>query len=327
MPRKRLSSNILVRRKRFRKRLLLGFVLGSVLFAVFVYVLLPGFTVGWILERGTFRKKVDSKPAAWGLEHEPVTFRAADGTLLSGWWIDREVGKSPPERAGTVALTHGIYENRDQVLDRARFLVRDGFAVLVFDLRGHGESGEAALTGGVKEALDFSAAADWLKETGRLKRPLIYFGLSLGAMAALRAGISGEADLVIAESPLPGVGEYLAERSPALFFVGLPGFLEACLARYEARTGIRLTREDLDLRKTVERLEAPVLILAASGDDLVEPEDLREMFEAVGSRKKRLFFLPVEGHRGVYQDYPMLYERAVREFLRDVRHPPQEEKK
>lgn len=74
----------------------------------------------------------------WVSRSTLYTFRARDGTRLAarGW----EVGRGEPER-GAVLIIHGFGEHTARYPHVARCLVRHGFRVVGFDLRGHGHSG------------------------------------------------------------------------------------------------------------------------------------------------------------------------------------------
>src|SRR2546425_7689177 len=81
--------------------------------------------------------------------HEDVSFGSRDGTPLKGWWF----AVTGADRAAV--LVHGRGRNRINSTfhpDRiARMLLAHGYAVLLFDLRGHGESGGAGCTPAVEE--------------------------------------------------------------------------------------------------------------------------------------------------------------------------------
>jgi Serine aminopeptidase, S33 len=63
----------------------------------------------------------------------PVTMSTSSGLRLHGWYV-------PSRNGAAVAVMHGTGTNRLGVADHARLLARNGYAVLIFDLHGHGES-------------------------------------------------------------------------------------------------------------------------------------------------------------------------------------------
>ncbi|HEY5040150.1 MAG TPA: alpha/beta fold hydrolase, partial [bacterium] len=155
-------------------------VISAVLLAgglYFIYVYVPSKVALGILAKTSVHKSLTRTPMESGLAYQDVTFPTKDGITLSGWWIPA-LGKK--KAFGTVLLSHGFTKNREQVLDRAEFLVKSGYQVLLFDHRGHGLSGNSPISGGVLESRDYPAAVQFLKGKGRLQRPVVFFGFSLG---------------------------------------------------------------------------------------------------------------------------------------------------
>src|SRR5438445_4849680 len=90
--------------------------------------------------------------------HEDVSFESRDGTLLRGWWF----AVTGADRAAV--LVHGRGRNRINSTfhpDRiARMLLAHGYAVLLFDLRAHGDSGGTRYTLRIEEPPGGRAASD-----------------------------------------------------------------------------------------------------------------------------------------------------------------------
>jgi alpha-beta hydrolase superfamily lysophospholipase len=245
-----------------------------------------------------------------------VEFTTSEGITLKGWWIPASIHPA----LGTVILTHGLFHNRDQVLTRAVFLQEAGYQVLTFDLRGHGESGPSPLSGGFLESGDFLAASAFLTQKHWVQKPLVFFGFSLGAICALRAGAVQAVDAVISDSPLPNVKSYVSRRTLGAPFSRLPGFLTQCLQAYNSATGLRLEEKDLDLAPVVSQIQSvPVLIFSGEKDDLAISGEVQKLFDQCPSPHRRLVYIPDAGHEQTYSQFPVIYEKAVLDFLKDVR--------
>jgi len=259
-------------------------------------------------------------PSDEHLAYEAVRIPADGDVVLAGWWLP-SAGSSGQPAKGTILLSHGIHRNRDQVLARAAFLARAGWRVLLFDLRGHGESSAAALSGGVNEEKDYVAAFQYLKKTGKDKKPVVLYGVSLSAMAAMRAAAHGRiGEGVIADSPLPNVKNYVSLRTTGGRFLKLPGFLGVLLEVYNKKTGLFLTEKDLDLTFVARELKTPVLYLSGEKDDLVSPGEMGKLFQATRTANRRLIYIPEAKHDQTYEKYPIVYERAVLQFLDNVKN-------
>ena len=312
-----------------KKKLLLKIFLG-VLTAIFltglyfIYGILPGKVAESIAARAKIHKPLTFDPGKFGLSFKSVA-TVSDGVTLSGWWLPAAQNK---KTRGTVLLTHGAFKNREQVFSRALFLVKSGYQVLLFDQRGCGASGECPLSGGLFESKDFSAWAEFLKDTHRLKKPLVDFGFSMGAMGALRDSVvDKDVDGVISDSPLANIKSYVSRRTLGGKFSAFPGFLNRCLKAYDLLSGLSLTEGDMDMVPVVQSFrDIPVIYFTGEGDDLARSEEVRLLFSKTASRHRRLVYIPEAGHEETYDKYPMVYQRAVLEFFGDLSNNNQKTK-
>src|SRR5271170_2774714 len=94
---------------------------------IFIYGVLPGQVAKTIIGKAQQHKPLTKTPKDDGYDYKDVIFTADGGVTLSGWWMP-PVGKKKP--FGTVLLSHGFTKNREQVLNRAEFLVQTGYQVL-----------------------------------------------------------------------------------------------------------------------------------------------------------------------------------------------------
>lgn len=282
----------------------------------FIYGILPGKVAQTIMAKAMVHKPLAKTPKDDGYNYKDVSFTADGGVTLSGWWMP-PVGKKKP--VGTVILSHGFTKNREQVLDRAEFLVQTGYQVLLFDHRGHGMSGPSPVSGGLLESKDYLAAIQYTEKQRTFRKPLVLFGFSLGAMSALRAAVEvPETAAVIADSPLANVKGYVSRRTIGRYFTRLPFFLSRCLSEYDRLTGLSLTEKDMDLIPVVQQLKVPVLYLTGEKDDLAWSEDVRRLFAATQSSQRRLVYIQSAGHEQTYSEDPLTYTRMVLNFLRDM---------
>src|SRR5258706_5878112 len=105
-------------------------------------------------------------PATHGVVYQDVRLPARGGDVrLAGW----DMPHAGAQRA--VVLVHGASVNRwiefgGGFLHLGVELQRRGFAVLMIDLRAHGESEGERVSFGVAERRDIMGAVDWLKAQG-----------------------------------------------------------------------------------------------------------------------------------------------------------------
>ncbi|HWV38889.1 MAG TPA: alpha/beta fold hydrolase [Vulgatibacter sp.] len=232
---------------------------------------------------------------------EDARFRTSDGLQLFGWFV-------PPRLGKTVLLAHGLGQGRLGLLPEARYLVRAGYGVLLFDLRGHGESEGSTVTMGEKEQLDIEAAADWLRRRPEVDRERLgAIGFSIGANALAHAAARDRGlRAVVLLSPGTSLRENLELDFPSH---GLPSWLGALLPYY-------LRGIDLDAVRPVDVLGAiaprRVLLIAGSEDEGQWMIPLLEQALPPGSRT---WLVPGAGHGGFDQAAPDEYEKILVGFL------------
>ncbi len=111
-----------------------------------------------------------------------------DGIQLSAWYVPAETFASGP----AVVLVHGLdsCKQEGQMLLAAGMLHRAGIAVLLIDLRNHGDSTvvNGRYAGGTREYRDALGGWDWLvAQRGYAPERVGLYGQSLGAATALIA--------------------------------------------------------------------------------------------------------------------------------------------
>lgn len=117
---------------------------------------------------------------------EDVHFLTSDGVKIAGWFLPSKLNKK------AIILVHGMNSSRTAEFggrfpEFAAGLNREGFTVLMIDLRGHGQSGNARFTFGITEGRDVIAAVNWLKSRGYQPKSIGVIGVSMGAATAIGA--------------------------------------------------------------------------------------------------------------------------------------------
>src|SRR5438045_3107719 len=138
-------------------------------------------------------------PAAADVTELPVkdvSFYNWRGELLSGWLALIAPG------APVIMLAHGTPGNRVSMLQRAAFLYKHGYNVLLFDFQSYGLSQGVMSTLGMVESEDILAAISFLHGLpDTIYSKIGVLGLSMGATAAvLAASRSSDILALIAES-------------------------------------------------------------------------------------------------------------------------------
>lgn len=197
----------------------------------------------WFIFRPEPLERADPRP--WGVPAREVSFAAADGSRLSGWWVPPPVPEAP-----VVLLVHGRSGNIATRADIVRRFAADGFGILAFDYRGYGASTGSPSEQGLAE--DAVAARAWLSAQRIRGRRIVILGQSLGNPAAARAATVRPAAGLILVSPFTSLPDAAAARVRWLPLRWLPWPVNR-----------------FDLAAPLARVTAPVLLVVAQEDELV----------------------------------------------------------
>jgi len=260
-------------------------------------------------------RPVGIAPESIAGEWEAVCFPArGDGLALRGWWF----ANGGSRRA--LILVHGRGHNR---YDRnwqsdaiARALLQRGYAVLSFDLRGHGESARSRLSYGAREAADVLGALEFLRRRGFGEEAVAMLGSSYGAAATLMAAPA-----------MPGIAGIVADSSYAELWPVVAAEIprqSRWLARLRPGLGIRIAarllfRVDLKAARPLRAVEAagatPILFIHGETDTyipLTHSERLRAAARHPGSD---LWLVPGAEHALTYAEAPEKWLQRVTDFL------------
>lgn len=182
-------------------------------------------------------------------------------------------------------MVHGWTSSRREPMSNAGYLLDAGYNVLVFDLRGHGQSAG----------------------------PIAMLGYSMGGALAIETGARGR-------SRLRGDrGQRLWQPGRRL-----PGGVPACdgpaggaLRAPPGRDWVGRPGHTLGAVRPVvdaSRLHKPLLAIVGTADKVVPPSEGFDLFRAAPG-PKQLLVVPGAGHVDGYRVDKALYEQTVLSFL------------
>lgn len=239
---------------------------------------------------------------------------------LNAWTVDVPVPIGPPlaawllpapEGAPGMVLLHGITDSRRQLVDRGRFLHEAGYAVLLVDLPGHGESPGDRIGYGWLERDAAAASVGYLKRSRPHTRVGV-LGLSLGGAAATLAGPALNADALILEGVYPSLEDAIEGRIRRHTGPLAPLLIAAALAQIRPRIGV--PPDSLRPIEAVRRTNTPTLVISGAKDPYTPPEQARALYDAVPGPKD-LWLVPGGGHGNLYNTAPETYRLRVLGFL------------
>jgi len=168
---------------------------------------------------------------------------------------------------------------------------------------------------GYKERFDVIGAVHYALEQQHAPRPVIVWGVSMGAAAALMAAAeSPDIAAVISDSSFLSLSDTV--RHHWRLFFHLPSFPIADEVLYLLAWRGGFWPSDFDLVKAVERIgDRPVLFVALDNDRRMPPSIARDLYSHAISAHKALIVLPGQRHGEAFNLDREQYEGAVRQFL------------
>ncbi len=242
---------------------------------------------------------------------QETTFPAADGLKIAGWFIPA------PDSDKALILVHGRNSSRTHEFggkfpEFAAAMNRRGFSVLMFDLRGHGQSAAALCTFGLAERQDVFGAVNWLKQRGYPATRISILGVSMGVAAVVGAAADDpEIDILVLDSGYAEIYSLLKLQWRAAS--ELPDiFLPSTLLFGQGLTGYDLASSSpaRELERTAPR---PVLIIHSALDPDTPVEHAYQLRTAAPASE--YWETNTAKHSMNYNSNPQEYVDKVTDFL------------
>jgi alpha-beta hydrolase superfamily lysophospholipase len=232
--------------------------------------------------------------------------RAGDGAALEAWQFQPRQWNG-----GTVLVLHGHLDTREGTSTFASMLMQHGYAALVPDNRGHGSSGGAEVTYGIRERDDIRSWVGWALSSGHARR--VYgLGESMGAANLLQSlPVEPRFRAVVAEGAFTGFRRVAYERVGRRFGMppGLSGILvEPAFLYVRLRYGLPLA--DANPLDAVRQSHTPVLYIHGTSDTNITPDNSRLLYET-RSEASELWQPEGATHTRASLSYPEEFERRV----------------
>lgn len=244
-------------------------------------------------------------------DHRDVEFPASDGTPLAGWYV-------PSRNGAAVVLLHGAGSTRSNVLDHAVVLARRGYGVLLYDARGHGDSGGRAMDFGWYGDDDIAGAVSFLlQQTEVDDRRIAAVGMSMGGEQAIGALATVDGlRAVVAEGATNRVAADKAWQSDEF---GFRGALSEQLDRL-TYTFVDLLTEagrPISLHDAV-RAGAPRPVLLIAAGEVPDEARAGRYIQSASPSSVALWVVPGTSHTGALATHPAEWEARVVAFLDDA---------
>lgn len=294
-----------------------------ILVIAFIYLFTCYFIAGTIIHLN--RQPVPRNPKHYGMDFENIEYKTSDGVTIKGWLIPGSLNK-------LVIITHvggltkygstvpyknltKLYNKEIEFLRTAKHLHKEGYWVLMFDFRNHGESGPDPNKGiasvGLEEYKDVVATMDYLKGRDELKDMDVGFvSFCMGANST-----------IIAMSKEPN-----AFKNVNCLFAVQPISMEVFVRTYTKRLltpiGAKLLLpmvkkfivwrgayplEEMSPRKYAKDLKVPTMYVQARNDPWTDLSDIQGFYEDTPDNPKGFFWIEDTTHR--FESYSYFQNR------------------
>jgi pimeloyl-ACP methyl ester carboxylesterase len=242
---------------------------------------------------------------------EEIKLSTSDGLEISGWFIASQ------KTDKVLILVHGLNSSRtfefaDKFSEFGSAMHREGFSILMIDLRGHGKSSDSRLTFGIKERKDIIAAVDWLKQNGFKSQKIGVLGVSMGSASVIGAA-ADDPDIaaVVTDSGYAEVYPIIQKHWKSAS--GLPEiFLPSTMMFGQLFTGVAPTSS-----KPVQEIgrisPRPVLIIHSAIDPYIPVENAYKLKAAYPQAE--YWETNAKEHPESYNTNPEVYIAKVTDFF------------
>lgn len=262
--------------------------------------------IGAFLCDGALRRPAVRESASLNPDEQSAAVTADDGVKLRGVYL-RPLSKA----RGCILILHGIGDTHVGMEALGRKLEADGYAVLVPDSRGHGWSGGALVTYGVKESGDVQKWVNWLEWNG-CGVQVYGLGESLGGAVLLQSlRVEKRFRAVVAEGAYSSFLEIAIERIHQQSGILAPferPFIYAGLGYAYLRYGLKLW--EVSAIDAVRTSSTPVLLIHGLLDRNTSIVNSRRI-AAANPRIVQLWEVPLAAHAAAFGTAPEAFENRV----------------
>ena len=259
---------------------------------------------------GIPRLPLNASPASVGLFCEDISFASRDDrVVLKGWYIAGD---------GDLALVIvcGGFQNRvDNVvgtLDLAHDLVRKGYNLLLFDLRGRGESeGEGRSLSNIER--DIGGAVDYLKNRGYQANAIGIIGFCSGAASSCIFASQEKVGALVLDGCFASVRGMVYGQATQR---GIPRFLlNFFLPGLELVAKTMYGYDAVNPIDVVAEVPCPIFFIHEEYDYLISLEDNLQLYRASRNPANLLWEVRGAAHSQGYKTNPSEYTKRIHEFF------------
>ncbi len=227
-----------------------------------------------------------------------VDLNTEDDIRLTAWY-------TPPKNGTVILLAHGYGDNRPEWV--YALLAKEGYGVLAWDARAHGEGDGDISTLGYLEILDVKAALDFALSQPDVEH-IGAWGGSMGGATMIRATAEFlQIEALVVDS------SFVSLEAEVDFLAPYP--LVNPLAKFMLGIGLGVDLDSISPVEAIARISPrPIYIIHGTKDSMASPESAEILFNSAKEPKK-LWVEEDAIHLGIHMKNPPRYERRVIRFF------------
>ncbi|RMF56275.1 MAG: alpha/beta fold hydrolase [Calditrichaeota bacterium] len=298
--------------------LLLFFLLGSITIYVGLYHIAPYAILK--PRRYIASEHLDSfpngiTPDGYGLRFSRLEIPVDKGVVIKGWYIF----SSGDTTLGTILMLHGVASCKEHLLRTAQWLSKEGFNVITYDSRAHGESGGEFCTYGFYESRDVTIVLDSVLHQFPDAPPIAIWGNSMGgAIALLAMSQDHRIQCGVIESPFASLEEVAYLYMKRLTKIPFRWVSQLVLQR--AADIAHFSPEAVSPVDAARNIYAPTLIVHGTADRNIPMSHGKRIFDNLSSPIKEWY--PVDGgtHYHLWRTAGESYPQKILAFFKEALH-------
>ncbi len=271
---------------------------------IYDYTINPHSSVS-IFERLDIDEEKSESALKWLDENAvDVTQKSYDDLKLHSYYVDQ--GSDV-----TILLVHGYRSNGESVINPIKRFYKEGYNMLIPDLRGHGKSEGDYIGMGLDDRKDIMMWIDYLIENDH--NAIVLYGISMGGATILNVSSEDlplQVKAIVSDCAYSSIIELLKYHLDLDDIKNKTALTLASFMTY-IRAGYRI--EDVVPINKVKESKVPILFIHGEKDDFVPCGMVYDLYESVKC-PKQLLVLSEAKHANSFK-YNKIYYDTVLDFI------------
>lgn len=250
------------------------------------------------------------KEAMLSEKHSDEWLMSADGLRLHATWFPQGECKK------IVICFHGYTsQGMKDYLGLSGYYLKNGYSMLLVDVRAHGESEGKYIGFGCLDRIDALKWINWvLRKCGEDVEILLH-GTSMGGATVLMMSsleLPAQVKGIVSDCAFTSPKEVFSHVLKSMYH--LPAFPVMNISNFLNKRFAGYGLDECNAAREVKKAKVPILFIHGSGDTFVPYSMCETMYENCASSKKKLI---IEGaaHAECYYKDTDAYENALTEFI------------